>query len=51
MACANFQDLVRYMEHEIVISTYGDEEDPVSVCVECQTCWEVLFEFEKGEEN
>jgi len=39
-----------------VVACYGDKDNPHNVAVECETCYEILMDFdnpeiEKGEKN
>ena len=38
------KELMYHLGHKIVIAFYGDEENPESVTVECETCNVVLYE-------
>jgi len=46
MAVSSFEELRAHIGHEIVCVRYGDEEDADNVAVECETCGEVLFDFD-----
>ena len=41
MSVGNLEELKIHRGHKIVIAVYGQDE---SVCVECETCHEVLYE-------
>lgn len=41
----DFDDLIRHYGHKIVVVRYGDENDPDSVSIECETCHEVLIDI------
>ena len=51
MSATDFEDLRRHIGHKIVCVCYGrkEGEEPVNVAVECETCQEVLFDFDKEE--
>ena len=36
----------RHIGHKIVCVAYGHTRDPEDVCIECETCSEVLFSAE-----
>jgi len=40
MTCLNFNDLKNHVGHKIVCTNYDDK----NICVECETCYEVLYE-------
>jgi len=45
-------ELLSHQGHEIVIARYEAEGEPVNVAIECETCCEVLTDYEvKGEDN
>ena len=59
MSASSFEDLLRHVGHEIVCVRYAKDgakrkdipdEDVVCVSVECETCFEVLMSFDRGEE-
>lgn len=35
-----------HIGHDVVCVRYGDEEDPADVCIECETCGEVILDAE-----
>jgi ribosomal protein S27E len=41
---ADYKDLLRHKDHDVVIAWYGDKEDPDNVAIECEDCNEVLFD-------
>lgn len=49
----NYDDLFRHYGHQIVVVTYGDKttdiDKHVNVSLECETCNEVLIDFNKEE--
>ena len=45
MSAHSFNDLVQHAGHKITCVTYGDPA--VNVAVECETCNEVLMDFDK----
>jgi len=50
MGAWDYEDLKRHVGHEIVCVTYGDgpnDQSPANVAVECETCNEVLLDFDK----
>jgi len=49
MGVSNFEDLKAHVGHFIVCVAYGDPLDPENVAVECETCSEVLIDFDKPE--
>ena len=47
-----YERLKEHIGHKIVCVAYGDANDPVDVCIECEDCWCVLisaadYEFEE----
>ena len=47
-----YEELLPHIEHNIVIVTYGglgNREDPDNIAIECETCGEVLLDFNKPE--
>ena len=36
----------QHVGHHIICVRYGDHNDPEDVCIECETCNEVLFSAE-----
>ena len=45
---AGYYDLKPHIGHKIVVVGYGNpEESPVNVAIECETCGEVLVDFEQ----
>lgn len=51
MAASHFDDLVRHVEHDVKVARYVtfSEEGEMSVAnvaVECETCYEVLLDFD-----
>jgi hypothetical protein len=45
----DYYDLLEHFGHKIEVVVYGDVENPVNVAVECITCNQVLFDFDKPE--
>ena len=48
MAAHTFKDLSQHVGHDIVCVTYGDPAE--NVAIECETCNEVLLDFDKEDE-
>jgi hypothetical protein len=51
-----YEKLKPHIQHEIVITPYGDLAEPVDICIECADCCEVLvsaedFDFENEADN
>ena len=50
-----FEELLAHVGHKIVCVAYGREHeyegDPENVAVECETCGEVLLDFNRPEEE
>jgi hypothetical protein len=42
-----YSDLKEHVGHRIVCVPYGDDDDPVNVAIECETCNCVLVDFDK----
>lgn len=53
MAVHNFTDLRQHVGHDVVVVTYGPTGDfnPLNVALECETCCEVLIDFDNDEEQ
>jgi len=52
MSAIDFNDLKRHIGHKIVCTYYSKThklKDAVNVAVECETCNEVLLDFDRGE--
>lgn len=50
MGAHDYEDLKRHIGHKIVCVAYGtgeNEQSPENVAVECETCNEVLMDFDK----
>jgi hypothetical protein len=41
---ATYQDLSHCKDHDVVISIYGDKEDPDNVAIECEDCCNVIYD-------
>ena len=46
MTVNSFKELLQHRGHNIVCVVYGTP--PVNVAIECETCYEVLFDFDKN---
>ncbi len=47
MSSIDFKDLSRHIGHDIACVTYGkSKSEPVNVAVECETCSEVLLNYD-----
>ncbi len=46
MGAHSYEDLKRHIGHKIVCVAYG--VDKVNVAIECETCYEVLMDFDRG---
>jgi hypothetical protein len=44
MAVSSYEDLAAHRGHRIVVVTYGDQDN---AAVECETCAEVLVDFDR----
>lgn len=51
MGCSNFEELKRHIGHKIKCVGYMDGPFIMNVSVECETCSEVLMDFDDPEEN
>lgn len=49
MSAQNYGELLDHAGHSIVIATYGDEDDPENVAIECVDCYEVLLDYDREE--
>jgi len=50
MGAWDYDDLKRHLGHKIVCVSYGagsNEQSPANVAIECETCNEVLMDFDK----
>ena len=43
MSASSYKDLIKHIDHEIVIVKYGN----VNVTIECEDCCEVIMSFDK----
>ncbi len=46
---ACYEELKHHIGHEIVCVPYGDPDDPHNVAIECETCGEVLLDYNHPE--
>lgn len=46
-----YEKLKQHIGHNIVCVAYGDINNPVDICIECEDCFEVLVSAEDFEEN
>ena len=53
MSVSNFEELAEHIGHKIVAVSYGNPKEPANVAIECETCKEVLLDFdnEGGEQK
>ena len=52
MSAQSYSELRRHIGHEIVCVCYGRPgSDPANVAVECETCNEVLVDFDRDSEE
>ncbi len=50
MSVNSYKELMWHKGHKIVCVTYGSKNNPdVNVAIECETCNEVLMDFDKVE--
>ena len=47
MSAFDYAELFRHRGHKIVCVSYGQYNDPDNVAVECETCSEVLLDFDR----
>ena len=46
---SDFAELYRHYGHKVVVARYTDEQNqPIAVAIECEECFEVLLNYEKG---
>lgn len=45
----SFNDLKRHIGHDIVCVSYGYGDSVANVAIECESCSEVLLDFDKPE--
>ena len=43
----NYTELKRHIGHDIVCVPYGEADNPVNVAVECETCNEVILDYDQ----
>ena len=41
-----FEHLKPHLNHRIVCTYYGDLDEPADICIECETCMQVLISAE-----
>ena len=51
MGVYDYKPLKAHVGHKIVCLSYGDENDPVNVTIECEDCDEVLIDYNKDDER
>ena len=52
MSATNFDDLFEHLGHDVVVVAYskdGSLEDAHNVAIECITCYEILLDYDKEE--
>ena len=47
MGAHSFEDLEAHIGHDIVCARYGDDEQTLNVAIECETCGEVLVDYDQ----
>ncbi len=47
MSSWNYTELKRHIGHDIVCVPYGEADNPVNVAVECETCNEVILDYDQ----
>jgi hypothetical protein len=48
MSVHTFEELMKHKGHKIVCVTYGNKQSGiVNVALECETCYEVLLDYDK----
>jgi len=47
MGAESFKELKRHIGHKIVCVWYGENNNIKNVAIECETCGEVLLDYEK----
>ena len=51
MSCNNFKELKEHIGHNIVCVSYvNDDLEPINVAIECETCNEVIIDFDNEED-
>ena len=50
MSSWNYTELKRHIGHLIGCVYYGDKDDPANVAIECETCNEVILDYDNDEE-
>lgn len=48
---ACYEELKYHIGHRVVVVGYGDENHPVNVAVECETCGQVIIDFDEPDNN
>ena len=48
LSAFNYKELKRHVGHDIVCVSYGNEDN---VAIECETCNEVLLDYDKEEDE
>jgi hypothetical protein len=43
----NPQRLLEHLTHKLRVVYYGDRGEPVNVAIECETCYEVILDFDQ----
>lgn len=47
MSASNFEELKEHLGHKIVCVAYGRKGEESNVSIECETCNEVLLDFDE----
>ena len=51
MSINSYNGLLAHRGHKIVVASYGPYKNPENVAIECETCNEVLLDFNKPSEK
>jgi predicted dithiol-disulfide oxidoreductase (DUF899 family) len=47
----DYESLLEHFGHKIEVVVYGDLMKPTNVAVECETCNQVLFDFDRPDDD
>ena len=50
MSVTNFQELLDHKGHKVKVVSFGSKEEIENVSILCETCNEILLDFDKDEE-
>lgn len=46
MSASNFAELLTHAGHDVTVEIYGSDDFIVNVAIECNTCYEIIMDFD-----